>query len=367
MHQQTGAVRHAPWIALRTRDGLAYFANLLTRETRWLPPHLWMHGWVSRLDVESASALAAADDRLMSRALSTGGRELPCDGRKPLPPPLGRQHVEGGAPYMYEPSLGVPQYPPDERWDSQLTYPLAGNYVRWPRASTPDRQQPIGSGPGGYGTHRLPGIREMGCTWLTVADAEAADAREAAKPPHASGASRQTALGAGTYASVAGDHLVTSTPMLYAFGTMDEPGYSPHPGLPPPRPPALPLLEPSLASPASPPSLSPRGALPPPPPPPADARHRLGQCDVELQEALDEAEYWRDVAALEGADVSTQLELEEAVAEAEYRLAAAASEGMLEGADVSTRLDGGDPEGYAEYCRMAAAGPLMLTSSSAVG
>ena len=40
VHQQTGAVRHAPWIALRTRDGLAYFANLLTRETRWLPPHL---------------------------------------------------------------------------------------------------------------------------------------------------------------------------------------------------------------------------------------------------------------------------------------------------------------------------------------
>ena len=84
------------WIALRTRDGLAYFANLLTRETRWLPPHLWMHGWVSRLDVESASALAAADDRLMSRALGTAGRELPCDGRKPLPPLLGRQRVEGG-------------------------------------------------------------------------------------------------------------------------------------------------------------------------------------------------------------------------------------------------------------------------------
>ena len=76
--------------------------------------------------------------------------------------------------------------------------------------------------------------------------------------------------------------------------------------------------------------------------------HRLGQCNVELQEALDEAEYWRDVAALEGAYVSTQLELEEAAAEAERDVAA------LEGADVSTRLDGGDPEGYAEYCRMAA-------------
>ena len=339
VHQQTGAVRHAPWIALRTRDGLAYFANLLTRETRWLPPHLWMHGWVSRLDVESASALAAADDRLMSRALGTAGRELPCDGRKPLPPLLGRQRVEGGAPYMYELSLGVPQYPPDEHWDSQLTYPLNGNYVRWPRASTPDRQQPIiDSVPGGYGTRRLPGIREMGHTWLTVADADAADAREAAKPPHASGASWWTARGAGTHALEA----------LNAFRTMDEPGGSPHPGSPPPRPPALPPLQPSLASPPSPLSLSPRGALPPPPPPPADACHRLGQCNVELQEALDEAEYWRDVAALEGAYVSTQLELEEAAAEAERDVAA------LEGADVSTRLDGGDPEGYAEYCRMAA-------------
>jgi len=83
----------------------------------------------------------------VSRALGTGGRELPCDGRKPLPPLVGRQRVEGGAPYMYEPSLGVPQYPPDERWDSQLTYPLSGNYVLWARASTPDRQQPVDSGP----------------------------------------------------------------------------------------------------------------------------------------------------------------------------------------------------------------------------
>ena len=213
VHQQTGAVRHAPWIALRTRDGLAYFANLLTRETRWLPPHLWMHGWVSRLDVESASAPAAADDRLMSRVLSTGGRELPCDGRKPLPPPLGRQHVEGGAPYMYEPSLGVPQYPPDERWDSQLTYPLEGNYVRWPRASTPDRQQPIGSGPGGYGTHQLPGIREMGRTWLTVADADAADAREASKPHRVSDAVRQPS---GTYTAEPGDSLPMTSSALFS-------------------------------------------------------------------------------------------------------------------------------------------------------
>ena len=98
VHQQTGAIRNAPWIALRTRDGRAYFANLLTRETRWLPPHLWMHGWVSRLEVYSASP-AGADIGSMSQALSSGGRDLPCDWRKPLPTLVGRQRVEGGAPH----------------------------------------------------------------------------------------------------------------------------------------------------------------------------------------------------------------------------------------------------------------------------
>ena len=131
VHQQTGAVRDAPWIALRTRDGCIYFANLLTRETRWLPPHLWMHGWVSRRLPSSFAGTASNLCRShMSSVLDNDGRDLPCDGRKPLPPSVAFQRVEGGAPYMYESTHGAPQYPPDERWDSQLTYPLEGNYVR---------------------------------------------------------------------------------------------------------------------------------------------------------------------------------------------------------------------------------------------
>jgi hypothetical protein len=133
VHQQTGAVRDAPWIALRTRDGCVYFANLLTRETRWLPPHLWMHGWVSR---RLPSSLAGTASNLcrshMSSVLDNDGRDLPCDGRKPLPPSVAFQRVEGGAPYMYEPTHGTPQYPPDKSWDSKLTYPLEGSYTPMP-------------------------------------------------------------------------------------------------------------------------------------------------------------------------------------------------------------------------------------------
>jgi hypothetical protein len=126
-------VRDAPWIALRTRDGCIYFANLLTRETRWLPPHLWMHGWVSRRVSRTGTCTASDLCRShMSRVLDSGGRDLPCDGRKPLPPSVAFQRVEGGAPYMYEPTHGTPQYPPDKSWDSQLTYPLEGSYTPMP-------------------------------------------------------------------------------------------------------------------------------------------------------------------------------------------------------------------------------------------
>ena len=211
VHQQTGAVRSAPWIVLRTRDGRAYFANLLTRETRWLPPHLWMQGWVSRLEIDSASP-AGADIGSMSQALSSGGRDLPCDCRRPLPTLVGRQRVEGGAPYMYELALGVPQYPPDERWDSQLTYPLEGNYARWPRASTPDPQQvPLRL----TGWEReLPGSHEV-CPrlWLTIAAADAADAREASKPHRVSDAVRQPS---GTYTAEPGDSLPMTSSVLFS-------------------------------------------------------------------------------------------------------------------------------------------------------
>jgi hypothetical protein len=133
VHQQTGAVRDAPWIALRTRDGCIYFANLLTRETRWLPPHLWMHGWVSRTKISDSRSSGST----MSQILDNG-RDLPCDGRKPLPPLIAFKRVEGGAPYMYESTHGAPQYPPDESgWDSQLTYPLEGSYTPMPVPCVP--------------------------------------------------------------------------------------------------------------------------------------------------------------------------------------------------------------------------------------
>ena len=288
VHQQTGAIRNAPWIALRTRDGRAYFANLLTRETRWLPPHLWMRGWVSRLEVGSASP-AGADIGSMSQALSSGGRDLPCDWRKPLPTLVGRQRVEGGAPYMYEPALGVPQYPPDERWDSQLTYPLEGNYARWPRASTPDRQQvPLRS----KGWEReLPGGREV-ChrLWLTIAAADAADAREAAKPHRASDASRQSSF-AGTYTAEPGDRLEMTSPVLYFSG----PGET------------LSFPEELEATPL--PSVHDW-------PTPSD-----GLGPLERQEVEDEAEYWR---------MHREAEHRDMLDEADYWRAAASHEEMLE-------------------------------------
>mmetsp|Transcript_2560 Transcript_2560/g.8144 ORF Transcript_2560/g.8144 Transcript_2560/m.8144 type:complete len:347 (-) Transcript_2560:968-2008(-) len=35
----TGSVRDAPWISLRTPEGCVFFANLVSHETRWFPPH----------------------------------------------------------------------------------------------------------------------------------------------------------------------------------------------------------------------------------------------------------------------------------------------------------------------------------------
>ena len=122
MHTRTGAVRHAPWIVLRTSSGLPYFANLVTHETRWLPPHRWMESWVCRKwygDITS----------------STDKDQYPCPGwqdsrayddRLPLVGLMSRQCVEGGAPYLHE--RGKPSYPPDE-FDTPLTYPLDG-YVQ---------------------------------------------------------------------------------------------------------------------------------------------------------------------------------------------------------------------------------------------
>ena len=110
-HRLTGAIREAPWIALRTSGGRAYFANLLTRETRWFPPRLWMEGWLLR-------PFCSADRRGCPELHPLfGGTAY---GRSLLPPELARQRVEGGAPYLD--ARGSPQYGPD-LCDSSQTHP----------------------------------------------------------------------------------------------------------------------------------------------------------------------------------------------------------------------------------------------------
>ena len=103
-------MRAAPWISLRDEKGCVYLANLVTRETRWLPPRTWMQGWIScprrcsREGIEIDNPLQAS--RRFTDLL--------------LPREIARKHVEGGAPYMHE--HGEPQYAPDKD-DSEQTYP----------------------------------------------------------------------------------------------------------------------------------------------------------------------------------------------------------------------------------------------------
>lgn len=77
-HKMTGCTRAAPWFTLR-EQGRIYFANIVTRETRWAPPLRWLDYWISRTS--------------------------PFDRRSPyarslIPQSLARLHVEGGAPYL---------------------------------------------------------------------------------------------------------------------------------------------------------------------------------------------------------------------------------------------------------------------------
>ena len=81
-HRHTGATRVAPWIALRTSSGRVYFANLVTRATRWLPPSCWHSGWISYTSPFDA------------RAHSHYTRVL-------LPVSLARVQIEGGAPFVH--------------------------------------------------------------------------------------------------------------------------------------------------------------------------------------------------------------------------------------------------------------------------
>lgn len=108
-NSETGCVRAAPWISLRTSNGCVFFVNLVTHQTRWLPPCRWMEDWVSRPSV------IEAENR---------GYGTPLDGtrhaRDLLPPSAARRRVEGGAPYLWE--SGLPGYARDHL-DSPLTYP----------------------------------------------------------------------------------------------------------------------------------------------------------------------------------------------------------------------------------------------------
>ena len=134
---------------------------------------------------------------------------------------------------MYEPTHGTPQYTPDERWDSQLTYPLEGNYVRWPRASTPDRwHAPM------YST------RQSTKLWCTIAAADALDAREAAKPHR--GWDAAACCGApfaiSTYAAEPKDRSETPMPVTCLLSSLplSSPLSPPPSPRPPPSPPRLP-------------------------------------------------------------------------------------------------------------------------------
>ena len=182
----TGAVRDAPWISMLTSDAQVYFVNLITRESRWLPPHRWMEGWVSRAPLDSPCGACWAKDAdyisigggagrvfrssqpaigatyildgapylpanreplcsagmLDSRAapLSSfvSGRRL--DDREMLPQQLARLRVDGGAPYMLEyvcsctgaghGRLGSPRYDPDV-FDSPSSYPAYTKRFNW--------------------------------------------------------------------------------------------------------------------------------------------------------------------------------------------------------------------------------------------
>ena len=103
-HSETGCVRAAPWISLRTEAGCIFFCNVLTQETWWLPPRLWMPGWVSRPRLCPKSGLEIGSPFQHCRRLAD----------QLLPRAIARKRVEGGAPYMHEQSDDKPQYPPNE-------------------------------------------------------------------------------------------------------------------------------------------------------------------------------------------------------------------------------------------------------------
>jgi hypothetical protein len=140
-HAETGAVREAPWVCLRNQPyGSVFFANLITQESRWFPPHRWMESWISRptyLDSNCCYRNTGDNRDLCERAFA--GHRLE---QQLLPLAIARQRVECGAPpSLYE--RGVPQYlpDPDDTWDSHPLCveggpPLGGWNVRASSASS---------------------------------------------------------------------------------------------------------------------------------------------------------------------------------------------------------------------------------------
>ena len=160
----TGATRYGPWISLMSSDGVVYFGNLVTRETRWLPPHRWFEGWITRASPDApcgvcwsgsqtaftlgtrvrdpmcSEGMLALDSLPISSFLS--GRRL--DDRELLPWQLARLRVDGGAPYMLEyvctcwgdgryrdgRVAGSPRYDPDH-FDTPSSYPPDTERYSW--------------------------------------------------------------------------------------------------------------------------------------------------------------------------------------------------------------------------------------------
>ena len=109
-HAETGAVRSAPWIALRTDAGTVFFINLVTGVSRWMPPHRWMETWVSRPGAGGASGPGQASPFFDCRRLEQQLR----------PQPIARCRVEGGAPYFH--ARGLPPWAADAT-DTAMTHP----------------------------------------------------------------------------------------------------------------------------------------------------------------------------------------------------------------------------------------------------
>jgi hypothetical protein len=92
----TAAVRSAPWISARTTGGAVFFANLLTKQTQWLPPETWSSGWIE---------FGTADARGRTSNSLVGAHAML---RHALPSCTAGSMVEGGSAYAGMPRRSPP-------------------------------------------------------------------------------------------------------------------------------------------------------------------------------------------------------------------------------------------------------------------